>query len=140
MDPLLVSGDQVKLAPMTCLVKGRLYLFELPDGSFAVHRLIECKNQEVTMKGDRSKGFERAASHDLIAEVSEVKLSCATSWIPMKSNCFMRRLFTYLSKKTIKDRQTYASEGLYRKITRKVCAPLLVFISKALRRYWRLRG
>ena len=54
MDPLLVTGDRVRVVPCQDLVVGCLYCISLLDGKIAVHRFLGFSKGIFRFRGDRS--------------------------------------------------------------------------------------
>jgi hypothetical protein len=135
MDPLLMAGDQVKIIPATHFSTGYLYLFELSDGSLAVHRLIDKTDTCVTMKGDRSRGFETVPFQNIIGEVSAVNLSGSENWRDIRNDKLTRIIAAHVSKKLAKDKRLKNENALIRRINR-VRSNFLIFFSDLTRKRW----
>ena len=135
MSPLLMSGDKAKIIPITNYSKGKLYLFELIDGNLAVHRLIDKNDSCLTMKGDRSRGFEYIPYQNILGEVSEIKLLDHNSWISMQQNSLINIIILYLSKKLAKDKNI-KNEPKVDFILNKVYSKMLILFSYCIRSYW----
>ncbi|MDR1247170.1 MAG: S24/S26 family peptidase [Clostridiales Family XIII bacterium] len=99
MEPLLTAGDQVKIIPVTHFSKGCLYLFELPDGGVAVHRLIDKTGDRAVMKGDRSRCFETTLFQNIIGEASAVKLLNSEHWHDIRKHKLAMIIILHISKK-----------------------------------------
>lgn len=79
MLPILQMGDVAHIEPITSMEEGFLYLFELPDGSLGVHRMVGTSCEFVLMKGDNCKRIERVERDRAIGEVKYVRSSSPTA-------------------------------------------------------------
>lgn len=77
MMPLLQSGDTVLVKPVSEMKRGGLYLFELPDGSLGVHRMIGCEDGFVLMKGDNCMRVERVGRDCVLGSVEGMSSGAA---------------------------------------------------------------
>lgn len=135
MEPLLSEGDKAKVIPAVHYSKGYLYLFELPDGSLAVHRLVQKINKDVIMKGDRSRGFQRVSCQNILGVVSEIQLLDCELWRTMKLTLLKRLIISYVSKKSAKDKNF--DENRINKLMHKICFRLLSDYSYSVRKHWK---
>lgn len=135
MDPLLISGDLAKVTPTTHYSKGYLYLFELPDGDIAVHRLIDINDNYITMKGDRARSFEIVPYQNIIGVVSEVKLLDCESWSTIKQTHLTLKIISYISKKKAKDNRL-KNENKLDLLINKICSKFLASFSYSTRKHW----
>ncbi len=139
MDPLLTTGDRAKIIPATRYSKGGLYLFELPGGSLAIHRLINKSERCATMKGDRSRGFEIVPYQNILGMVSEVKLLDGASWSTINQTHPKRMMISYLSSKLAKDKNI-KNENKFNLLINKVCSKILLLLSGSTRKSWKNCG
>jgi hypothetical protein len=137
MDPLLLAGDNTKIIPALDFVESKLYLFELPGGGLAVHRMIGKSGDCAVMKGDRAKRFETVPFRRVIGLVSAVRLQGAATWIPMERYRAFWTVFGRWSRKTAMDRQARKNGGKYFRMRQKGYTLLLVIFSSFLRLCWR---
>jgi hypothetical protein len=133
MEPLLIAGDSVKITPASQYESGYLYLFELLDGSLAVHRLVGKTEDSVLMKGDRSRGFETIPYTNILGVVSEVKLCNRAHWINIFKYKRSVAIITYMSKKRMKDKNLEHND-----LTSGFYAPFLIGFSYVLRTWWEM--
>jgi hypothetical protein len=135
MEPLLIAGDKVKIIPASHYTSGYLYLFELLDGTLAVHRLVGKTEEFVLLKGDRSRGFETVPYKNIIGLVSEVRLFNRTQWINIYSYRRSMAIITYLSKKRMKDKNM-GDETMFHRILDRFYALFLIVYSYFIRKWW----
>ena len=105
MAPLLVDGDMAKIIPIPQYSIGQLYLFELPNGNLAVHRLIDVTEHSATLKGDRSRGLETVPYKNFIGMVSQIKLFEFEVWIKYAPSKIALKLVTHISRELAKDKR-----------------------------------
>ena len=136
MDPLFLAGDCAKIHDTQKAIIGGIYLFQLPTGEVAAHRLIGREGGKLMMKGDRSRGFEIIPSTDLLGEVTHVKLLGTKDWI-----CIQRAPFTktvsFFSKKIAKDKCIKKSENFIEKRIVSIFMKLLLLYGDSLRAQWK---
>ena len=77
MLPLIRHGkDNVTLQSVNedSFRKGSLLLFRMPGGSYILHRLVKCRDDEVLLRGDGNLSLiETCNRNDVIAEAVEVE-------------------------------------------------------------------
>ncbi len=136
MDPLLISGDLAKIIPATHYFKGYLYLFELPDGDIAVHRLIDINDNYVTMKGDHTQMFEIVPYQNIIGVVSEVKLLDCESWTIIKKSHLTMLMISYISKKLAKDK-LHKNKNKFGLLINEIYSKFFILFSYSTRERWK---
>src|SRR5262249_23495193 len=58
MVPFIRPGDSVELVSVDSIRPGAIYLGELPDGHFVVHRLVGRKNGLAVLRGDFNSRYD----------------------------------------------------------------------------------
>lgn len=136
MDPLLIDGDTAKIIPATQYSIGYLYLFELPDGGLAVHRLIAKTDSCVIMKGDHMRCYQSISYQNILGVVSELKLLDCESWVPIKQTQLKTIIVTYISKKIAKD-ISHKNHNKFKFLINEARFKALESVSCSIRKYWK---
>lgn len=105
MEPLLFAGDKVVLSHFDKLEIGDMYLFELPNGNLAVHRLIAKEKEFLFLKGDRSKCCEKVVYENFLGEVKWISFK---EWdMSIEWNKYQRQkwLWSLLSRNMLQTRK-----------------------------------
>ena len=135
MDPLFLAGDCAKIYDTQKAIIGGIYLFQLPSGELAVHRLIGREGGKLMMKGDRSRGFEIIPSTDLLGEVTHVKLLGTKGWICIQ-RAPLSKIISFFSKKIAKDKCIKKNESFIEKKLVSVFRKLILRCGDFLRIQW----
>ena len=98
MKPILCNNDRVIVVPAKQLSIGNFYLFELPDGSMGVHRLIAYKSNRAVLKGDKCERYEQISLDRIIGEAIKIMPVGCSTWIEMKQGYIIRMISCCLSK------------------------------------------
>lgn len=137
MEPMLLAGDTVAVKPYGDLLEGQFYLFELPTGELAMHRLIDKSDGMALMKGDRSKKSELVPYNNILGIAFKVKLKGCEFWKPVK-HIRKKHTFIALCSRLHKWDKENEQINLYKGIIKKAVSVILITYGRCIRCYWRL--
>lgn len=119
MEPLLLEGDAVKVAPLSRVSSGDICLVALPDGQIALHRILSVRNSTVFAKGDFSGKKDVLDREAVIGIATELKPRDCALWISLNEGFASRRVSAFLSNRLSKRCSTKGAMLLAR-LTRRI--------------------